>query len=552
MNDWSETANVRFVETASVPAQVRIAFRPEEIFGSYLGTEILTVSADKSTMNLGSLSMDTSDEEFKRVVWHEAGHTLGFPHEHFRPEICSRIDREKAIMYFWKTQGWERQTTIDQVLTCLENSALIATSLPDPKSIMCYPLPAQIMTDGKGVAGGMVIDETDRQFAASLYTRKAELLGATIGTGGNRNPRVYYFTKYGPLSPRSKNPEPDGHIHELAWFGGRWSHRDITADAGNDAVVATTGSPIAAVGRGLNLDPRVYYLSEDNSVQELSWFSGGDRWTHRDVSAAASADPASPWSSLAAMGCGYYRSTAGLDPRIYYMSANGNIHELGWFTDRGRWEHRDATAAAGGVIAKTASAIAALGSGVNLDPRVYYLDDGNHVQELAWADGLWSHRDVTADAGGVAARTDSPIAAVGSGDGRNPRIYYFDADGRVQELAWVSGAWSHRNVTTDADGVAAATGSPLAAIGSGNDRIPRIYYLSADRHVRELAWVGGAWSHRDVTIEASGFAAVAKASIAAMAGGPSLDPRVYYLSLDYQVQELAWDGSWSQRPALGA
>jgi len=62
--------------------------------------------------------------------------------------------RNKAIAYFEATQHWSEQEVIDQVLTPLNDSALIETAQAAPQSIMCYWLPASIMTDGIGVPGG--------------------------------------------------------------------------------------------------------------------------------------------------------------------------------------------------------------------------------------------------------------------------------------------------------------------------------------------------------------------------------------------------------------
>ena len=93
-------------------------------------------------MNLDSFTMNTPDSEFHRVVRHETGHTLGFPHEHMRKAIIDRIDREKAIKEFMRTQGWSRQEVIEQVLTPFETSALKATAVTDENSIMCYDFPA--------------------------------------------------------------------------------------------------------------------------------------------------------------------------------------------------------------------------------------------------------------------------------------------------------------------------------------------------------------------------------------------------------------------------
>ena len=67
-------------------AQVRIARTREDGYWSYLGTDILSIDASQQTMNLDSFSMNTPDSEFYRVVRHETGHTLGFPHEHTQPD----------------------------------------------------------------------------------------------------------------------------------------------------------------------------------------------------------------------------------------------------------------------------------------------------------------------------------------------------------------------------------------------------------------------------------------------------------------------------------
>lgn len=170
MNAWSEFANVQFTEAAS-NAQVRIARNPGDGYWSYLGTDILSIGADQQTMNLDSFTMNTEDSEFHRVVRHETGHTLGFPHEHTRSQIVDRIDQEKAISYFMQTQGWSREQVIAQVLTPLDTSALIATEQADPESIMCYWLPASIMKDNVAVVGGKDIDPMDANFVASIYPK---------------------------------------------------------------------------------------------------------------------------------------------------------------------------------------------------------------------------------------------------------------------------------------------------------------------------------------------------------------------------------------------
>jgi hypothetical protein len=122
-------------------------------------------------MNLESFTMNTLDSEFYRVVRHETGHTLGFPHEHMRSAIIERLDREKAIASFMRTQGWSRQEVIDQVLTPLEESSLLGTPVADQTSIMCYQIDGSLTVDGMPIEGGMDINELDYSFAASLYPK---------------------------------------------------------------------------------------------------------------------------------------------------------------------------------------------------------------------------------------------------------------------------------------------------------------------------------------------------------------------------------------------
>jgi len=174
MNAWGEHANVRFSETNGI-GKVRIARAksPPDMAGywSYVGTEILDAEEDEPTMNLEGFTMRVSEAEFRRVVRHEAGHTLGFDHEHLRSDIVKRIDREKAIKLFREEQHWTRKEVEDQVLTPLKKRSIMGTAESDPLSIMCYQLPESIMKDGKEVPGGDDINPTDFAFAKSLYPK---------------------------------------------------------------------------------------------------------------------------------------------------------------------------------------------------------------------------------------------------------------------------------------------------------------------------------------------------------------------------------------------
>src|SRR6266540_5575823 len=142
-------------------------------YWSYLGTDILSIEHNEPTMNLEGFTMATPESEFHRVVRHETGHTMGFPHEHMRRALVNKIDPEKAIKFFGETQGWSEAEVRQQVLTPLEESALWGTQA-NPNSIMCYQIPGSITKDGKPILGGLDIDKEDSTFAAKIYPKPSQ------------------------------------------------------------------------------------------------------------------------------------------------------------------------------------------------------------------------------------------------------------------------------------------------------------------------------------------------------------------------------------------
>ena len=182
MNAWAKRANVTFVASNTNP-QVRIARAnaPEPVAGywSYVGTDILSINPDEPTMNLQDFTMQVPESEFHRVVRHETGHTLGFPHEHMRAELVAKIDPDKAIAYFGQTQGWSPAEVRQQVLTPIEESTIRGTAHADPNSIMCYQIPGSLTKDGNPIVGGRDIDAQDYSFAALIYpvTKKPKPAG---------------------------------------------------------------------------------------------------------------------------------------------------------------------------------------------------------------------------------------------------------------------------------------------------------------------------------------------------------------------------------------
>lgn len=195
MNAWSAYCNVAFVET-NQQGQVRIA-RGNTGYWSYLGMDVLHIPAGQPTMNLQGFTSHTPVSEYKRVVRHETGHTLGFPHEHARAAIVALLNRPAVYAYFKQFQNWDRQEVDDQILTSLDESKLMGTPV-DVDSIMTYQFPGSLTLSGQPIPGGLDIDPSDGAFAGSLYPLTVVLpppagkwaidgsLGVTCGNCGHK------------------------------------------------------------------------------------------------------------------------------------------------------------------------------------------------------------------------------------------------------------------------------------------------------------------------------------------------------------------------------
>jgi len=185
LNAWAQVCGITFALTSGI-GDVRIARGPGGYY-SYLGTDIKLIPAHRQTMNLQGFTMNTPESEYRRVVRHEAGHTLGFPHEHMRRALVERIDPEKAYAYFERTQGWGKEMVDQQVLTSLDTRTIIGTE-PDQDSIMCYQLPGEITRDGRPIRGGTDINETDANFAELIYPKVLRAPDAATAGAAARPP----------------------------------------------------------------------------------------------------------------------------------------------------------------------------------------------------------------------------------------------------------------------------------------------------------------------------------------------------------------------------
>ena len=278
MNAWGAHANVRFAETREL-GTVRVARldHPEADAGfwSYVGTEILGIEPELPTMNLEGFTMRTPESEFLRVVRHEAGHTLGFEHEHMRTELVGRIDRKKAIAYFRRTDGWTPAETEEQVLTPLKTRSLMATAESDPLSIMCYQIPGEITKDGQTIPGGVDINPKDHAFAAKVYPKSGAAGAPTGPNAATLSARQTQSLAIQPLSTEILTADDALQITILDGFDA------ATGESGSPRGQATFARVFASY-RGARVMQRMRLRADD---EKLTTYYGKIIGTHERIKA---------------------------------------------------------------------------------------------------------------------------------------------------------------------------------------------------------------------------------------------------------------------------
>jgi hypothetical protein len=171
-----EYANVKFQlvvtpdQVRNLKSTIRITFVPGGSW-SYVGTDALDIAPGQPTMQLGWLTERSQDSEIRRVALHEFGHALGLLHEHQHPEGGIHWDRDKVLAYHARVDGWSAVQTEINVLSGVTGSHIHATTF-DPQSIMLYPIPAELTTDGYSTQWNYALSDGDKRLVAQLYPKR--------------------------------------------------------------------------------------------------------------------------------------------------------------------------------------------------------------------------------------------------------------------------------------------------------------------------------------------------------------------------------------------
>lgn len=151
-------------------AEIRINIDRSGGSWSYVGTDNLAIPKDRPTMNFGWFDDDTDDEELGRTAPHEWLHKDGLGHEHQNPKGGLGWNIPAVLAHYGgPPNNWTEEDVYRQVINPARADQVAATRR-DPKSIMHYAVPAELLLDpSQAVGWNSGLSFRDRRFLREIY-----------------------------------------------------------------------------------------------------------------------------------------------------------------------------------------------------------------------------------------------------------------------------------------------------------------------------------------------------------------------------------------------
>ncbi len=276
-----------------------------------------------------------------------------------------------VIELSWQMDHWTATdlTTLVQGPPARIGSALAVTTVVNGEpQVYYFSTDAGVQELSRSGAGWRHLDITAASGGAQAANDSALSALAVAGAA-----RVYYVA----------NAMGNQHIHELAWVDESWHDSDLTAAVAG--APDATGDALHALTVGTQEDPRVYYMAEgyyEWEIHELAW--NGSGWSHKNLTIDG-------YASEALIGSPLFALTVKHDPRVYFQvsTMDGNhIHELAWMDSS--WQASDVSERAGGPLSVAAVALeGCTANGGSLTARL--VRDTQHGTLLLNADGSFRY-----------------------------------------------------------------------------------------------------------------------------------------------------------------